>query len=323
MVGNIAGIVKLYLVIAVLLGRLPAAKSQSGVGSQPKLFLPGIVSTGLNERDMAISPDARDMYYTIQAPRLSFSTIVHRVYRNNKCGNAEIAFFSGQYADLEPEFSPDGKRLFFVSNRPLMGDSGTKDYDIWYVEKNSSGWGTPVNAGPEVNSADNEFYPSITTDGSVYFTAIRPDTLGQEDIYKSKWTGNQFMKPENIGPVVNSRNDEFNAFVDPLERFIIFSVEGDAEGYIGRGDLYISYRPKDGNWGKPVNLGPAINTNRLDYCPFVHNGILYFTSERVEPVYKKDRVKLSFGEVINKLNRAGNGFGDIWSIPVSKILNMK
>ena len=313
----------LFLVTTVLFCSQHAAESQSGVGSQPKLFLPGLVSTGLNERDMAISPDGKDMYYTIQAPRLSFSTIVHRIYRNNKWGNAEIAFFSGQYADLEPAFSPDGKRLFFVSNRPLMGDSGTKDYDIWYVEKKSSGWGTPVNAGPEVNSADNEFYPSITTDGSLYFTAIRPDTLGQEDIYKSKWSGNKFMKPENIGPVVNSRHDEFNAFVDPMERYIIFSVEGDREGYIGRGDLYISYRQGDGNWDEPVNLGPAINTNRLDYCPFVHKGILYFTSERVENVYKKNGAKLLLGEVVNRLNSAGNGFGDIWFIPVNKILKLK
>ena len=47
---------------------------------QPEVFLPGKVSSGLNERDMAISPDGKKMYYTIQSPRAGVSVIVQRTW---------------------------------------------------------------------------------------------------------------------------------------------------------------------------------------------------------------------------------------------------
>ncbi len=307
-----------YLLIILLSGNWFFGFSQANSTIWPTIFMPGIVSTGYNERDMAISPDGKEMFYTIQSPRLSFSVIVHRIFKNNKWGDAEVAPFSGQYADWEAAFSPDGNKLFFVSNRPLTDSGKIKDFDIWYVQRRAKGWSAPVNAGNKVNSEKNEFYPSVTKDGSIYFTAERKDVLGKEDIYKSKWMNDKFEEPVNIGPAVNSALDEFNAFVDPDERYIIFSAEG-GEGDLGRGDLYISYRKTDNNWTKPKNLGPSINSSRLDYCPFVYKNTLYFTSERVVTVYKAGR-KLSYQQARSKLNQWGNGFGDIYYIPVSDIV---
>src|SRR3954471_6772164 len=83
----------------------------------PKIYLPNIVSSGYNERDMAISPDGTEMFYTIQALRSGIRVIVHRSVADG-WKNGETAPFSGQYSDLEPAFSPDGKKLFFASNRP-------------------------------------------------------------------------------------------------------------------------------------------------------------------------------------------------------------
>ena len=187
----------------------------------PEVFLPDVVSTGLNERDMAIAPDGKEMFYTIQAPRNGLSVIVHRLSQAGQWGDIEVASFSGQFSDLEAAFSPDGKKLFFVSNRPLKAGGAIKDYDIWYVEKNLKGWSEPMNAGGEINSTEDEYYPSVTSDGSIYFTAVRPDALGKDDIYKSQWFNNQFQRPKNIGPGVNSALSEFNAFIDPDEVYIL------------------------------------------------------------------------------------------------------
>ena len=78
--------------------------------SIPKVFQPDKVSVGYNERDMAISPDGKEMFYTLLASRNVFSVIVHRKLVNGKWTDAEVATFSGQYPDLEPAFSPDGKK---------------------------------------------------------------------------------------------------------------------------------------------------------------------------------------------------------------------
>ena len=51
---------------------------------------------------------------------------------------------------------------------------------------------------------------------------------------------------------------------------------------MGSGDLYISWKQADGSWGKSQNLGPEVNSSRMDYCPFVDaDGVLYFTSKRI------------------------------------------
>ena len=295
--------------------------AQHGNDSLPHIFMPRIVSTGHNERDMAISPDGKEMYYTVQSPRLFFSAIVHRSWRNNKWTAAEVAPFSGKNQDLEPAFSPDGKRLFFVSDRPLKEGVKAKDFDIWYMEKTPGGWSDPINAGPDVNTSGNEFYPSVTLDGSIYFTAMRADTLGMGDIYKSSWRNGAFQVPVNLGPGVNSAFDEYNAFIDPQERYILFSVEGDISGYMGRGDLCISYHNADGTWTKAEDLGPKINSDRLDYCPFVFRDTFYFTSEKITPIYRKE--KLSMKSVNDRLDGPGNGYGDIYYIPLSLVLDKR
>jgi hypothetical protein len=280
------------------------------------VFLPGIVSTGYNERDMTIAPDGLEMFYTVQAPRAALSVIITRTQKNGKWSEARVAPFSGQFSDLEAAYSYDGKRLFFVSNRPLNDSGSIKDYDIWFVDKTAEGWSSPVNAGSTINSAADEFYPSITMEGSIYFTAQLPDALGKEDIYKSQWINNQFQKPVNIGTGVNSKLDEFNAFVDPLERYIIFGSEG-GEGDLGRGDLYISYRSEAGTWSKAKNMGAPVNSSRLDYCPYVYKDNLYFTSERPQPT----TTLRSYTDVKNRLDSWGNGWGDVYSISLKSVLN--
>ncbi len=281
----------------------------------PKVYMPNLVSSGYNERDLAISPDGSEMFYTIQALRSGVSVIIRRTSAD-QWKSAEVASFSGQYSDLEPAFSPDGKRLFFSSNRPTHAGAQKTDFDIWYVEKNGKSWSEPIHGGNLINSSEDEWYPSVTEDGSVYFTGVRSDVLGKEDIYRSQWKDGKFETPVNIGPVVNSKLDEFNAYVDPKEKYILFSAEG-GEGDLGRGDLYVSHRNNDGSWTKPRNLGPTVNSNRLDYCPFVYKDVFYFTSDRPGPARTG---RMNFQEIKAKLDTWGNGWGDIYSMPAALVL---
>src|SRR3954454_18539848 len=144
--------------------------NQEPPSDSAKLFAPGTISNEFGNRDMAISPDGNEIFYTMQHARGLISVIMHTKKANGKWSTPEVASFSGIYNDLEPAFSPDGNKLFFVSNRALTNEGKTKDYDIWFVTKENGEWVQPQNVGTPVNSEKDEFYPSITKQGDIYFT---------------------------------------------------------------------------------------------------------------------------------------------------------
>ena len=132
--------------------------------------------------------------------------------------------FTGNYRDLEPAFSSDGNRLFFVSNRPLHKDSiNPKDYDIWYVDKVDGVWSKPKNMGMPINTKAHEFYPSVTKNGDLYFTVEREGTVGREDIFVSRVKDGVYQEPTSIRGGVNTKYFEFNGYVSPDESYLIFS----------------------------------------------------------------------------------------------------
>ena len=69
----------------------------------------------------------------------------------------------------------------------------------------------------------------------------------------------------------------------PDESYIIFTAYQREDGF-GSGDLYMSIKDSDGIWAKAKNLGAEINSNKMDYCPYVDTktNTLYFTSKRSE-----------------------------------------
>ena len=107
---------------------------------------------------------------------------------------------------LEPFLSPDGRRLFFVSDRPLHDSIGVKkDFDIWYVERNKSGekWSNPKNIGKPINSDLDEFYPSISENNNLYFTMESPNGLGKDDIYFCRWNNGKYSDPVLLDENIN------------------------------------------------------------------------------------------------------------------------
>ncbi|HEV7621135.1 MAG TPA: hypothetical protein VGO09_05360 [Flavisolibacter sp.] len=274
----------------------------------PRIFGPGIISDGFDNRDMAISPDNKDMFFTIQYRFGPFSVIMHSKKEDTKWTTPEVALFSGNYNDLEASFTPDGKRIYFSSNRPLPGNEKRNDYNIWYVEKEGNTWGKPVNAGTIINSEKDEFFPYVTISGNIYFT--RDNDSAKDDIFCAEFVNGQFSSPMPLPETVNSKSYDFNAYVDPREEFLIFSSyqRGDDKG----GDLYISIR-KDGKWQTARNLGNDINSPNLDYSPFVSydRKYLFFTSRRMLinfPLTGKKNIK----EIKKILSGPGNGSEDIY-----------
>ena len=282
-------------------------------GSEPELFGPGIISTRRNERDFALSPDRKEVFYSYALPGFGLSVIIRMHHDGAFWSPPVVAWFSGAFNDLEPAFSPDGSTLFFVSRRPLDVNDSTNDWNIWKTDKKDGKWTAPLALKEPINGEGNEFYPSVADNGNLYFTAEnKNDTQGGEDIYMARWTGSGYAQPLNLGTGVNSKHPEFNAFVAPDESYLIFSSWGREDG-LGGGDLYISFRNGDGTWQEAVHMGQGINSDKLDYCPFVAapGNLLFFTSQRLEAAIT-DGMKKTLDEVMGLEDQPMNGLGDIY-----------
>lgn len=287
---------------------------QQPPGLEPVLFAPGIVSTGLSERDMAITPDGEELYFTASlGARSNFSAILVVRQVDGRWRDPEVAAFSGQYADLEPALSPDGRRLFFVSRRPLPGSSEQlESEDIWATDRQAGGWGEPYNLGEPINSPEAEFFPSITQDNTIYFT--RQGEGRTEAIYRARWLDGTYQEPERLPDVVNAAPTQFNAFIAPDESYLIVCSYG-REDSLGGVDYYVVFRTPEDEWSGPFNLGDRINTAEgQEWSPYVSpdGKYLFFMSSRatIENRYSPTRLRQSDLQRIHR--EPMNGNSDIW-----------
>ena len=284
-----------------------------------EIFAANTVSTALYERDMAILPSGDMIIYTLGNHKQTRRCLVAVEKMKNGWSTPEILPISGRFQDIEPFFTPDGNRLYFASNRPIDQDSSRSDYNIWYADKLADGWASPVALDTLINTKGDEFYPSLSSWGNLYFTATRNDGLGLEDIFLSENSNGTFQKPIPLDSAINSTKYEFNAYISPAEDLIIFSSYGRSDG-LGGGDLYFSTKSDNGSWMEAKNMGALVNSSKLDYCPFVdweHNNF-YFTSDRAAvPEHQLSSIK----ELVEISNHVLNGHGNIFRVSL-KSLNL-
>ena len=132
---------------------------QPGISQEVNLFT--AISTGLNERDLAMTEDGREIFYTVGHYTHKRRVMVHSMKKNDKWSEPEIVKWSGEYHDIEPFISFDGNQLYFASTRPIFGDSNRTDYNIWVCNKSGGEWGNPVPLDSMINTRADEFYPSL------------------------------------------------------------------------------------------------------------------------------------------------------------------
>ena len=313
------------ILLGVLLSCQPAPDTQqiisldlNTVPESVALFGENFVSTALYERDIAIAPSGDEIIYTLGDYKQSKRGLVAVTREMGLWSSPQLLSFSGRYQDIEPFLSPDGNRLYFASDRPIFGDTTRSDYNIWYSDRTNGEWVTPVALDSVINTRGHEFFPSVSLRGTLYFTATRQDGIGSEDIFKSVLLGGEFQTPTVLPAAINSKTYEFNAYISPEEDLIVFSSYGRADD-LGGGDLYCSQKDSAGNWIIAKNLGPLINSDKLDYCPFIDwkSRNLYFTSERV-PVEQK--VFGSVEDLRRMANSAYNGHGNIFRISLDRAI---
>lgn len=252
---------------------------------EPAVFAPGVVSTDREEYHITFTPDGRTAYWAVGDeffPISEQATIVTSTYENGAWSAPQVASFSGQYSDIDPFITPDGSRLFFSSIRPVDGVP-RDDADLWIVERTATGWSEPVHLGDAVNSPFEDLYPSVDEDGTLYLGSDRPGGFGGWDIYSSTPAAGSYGPAINLGPTINTEFWEFNPFVTPDGRTLLYTGLSYPQGF-GFGDIYVS-RQKRGSWTPGENLGPTINTELDEYHPALSPSgkTLFFVRHSYEP----------------------------------------
>lgn len=195
-----------------------ADRSEHGELSGIRLFSRDITS---NYHDATLSFSLEDnvVYFSSSNQKKGNKMVLDRsgnnnfkLYRaelveGNLVNKEELFFNSNNYSVGHPCISPDGKYLFFASDMP----GGFGEADIYYCEIYEDGkLSEPKNAGPNINTPGNDFFPFFSSENKLYFTSNGHQGFGGLDIYESEFSeGLGFTKAVNLGKVINTSYDDF------------------------------------------------------------------------------------------------------------------
>jgi Tol biopolymer transport system component len=238
-------------------------------GSIPQVFMQEGVDTPNNESALTLSPDGHTVY-------LADNYVIKISWKSDgKWTKPVVAPFSGKWHDWDPTLSPDGKRLIFVSNRPIDGADQTiahKSHHLWYTDHLSGDtWSTPKRIDSPVNMEGyNDYGPSISASGTICFCSRNREGDKKMCAYYAKWLGDHYDKPRLLA--LNGTSDVYDPFIAPDEHYIIFSSDN---------NLYISFRQGD-RWSPAQDLGPQINKGNWSGDPYVSpdGKTLYYAQDK-------------------------------------------
>ncbi len=223
---------------------------------RPEIFAPGIISTGMSESAIAISPDGNEIFYTVHAG--NSETIITTKLENGCWTAPEVAPFSGKYLDGFPAIHPDGSKLYFHSYRPLDESSQIADVvNIWVTEKKENQWSEPKPVGPPINGDGFVCCPSVTQSGTLYYSKKTKD--GGEKIYRSRFADGKYMEPEELPRQVNREKEQYHAVISPDESYLILPRE----------NYLVSFRDEHDQWSDLIDFGDVVNEMKSGGCPSI------------------------------------------------------
>lgn len=214
------------------------ASLKSGDEWQPRLLLDYPLNSGYNEGAQCISPDGHYLFFTLCNNDVGSGSC--DLYWSKRIGNRWSrprnfdAPVNTKFWESQPSIAPDGKTIYFVSNRP----GGYGKMDIWQTEMTEEGvFSVPTNLGPTINTEDDDSAPFIHADGrTLYFVSNGHVGMGGRDIFFSTRTDTGWTKPVNLGYPINTSADEINLLINASGTTAYFS--SDKDGGFGGQDLY-------------------------------------------------------------------------------------
>jgi len=196
--------------------------------------------------EVTASPDGLEMYWSDRRG------IIFSKVQNGQWTPPAVISFSGQGSpqgsipyDDNPVMSPDNKKLFFTSLRPIGFSTPNREH-IWYVERTSTGWGEPRPLPQNVNSVSGiHWQVSVTNDGTLYFHAV--NSIGKFKIYFTRLVNGVYTDPQEL-TAINNFGDVHLPFMAPDESYILFNEGAEVPS------LYISFKDRNGQWLSPQSI---------------------------------------------------------------------
>jgi hypothetical protein len=232
-------------------------------GDTAKIFAPGIISLdNRRETKIVFSPDCRECLIGIGES--GKRKILYAKQDSGKWSEFVPADFITNDRAQEPFFSPDSQSIFFTSHA-----------DIYVSTRINKAWTTPIKLVSPINSDSEEYHPTVTLNGTLYFCSKRD---GEYCIYRSKYENEKYSAVEKLDTTINSRYGAWDPYIAPDESYVIFtSIYPD--GY-GKQNQYISFHNVNGTWSSPRNLGSSINTNKVEYGSYISPDKKYYFFSR-------------------------------------------
>ncbi|HSI91696.1 MAG TPA: OmpA family protein [Adhaeribacter sp.] len=281
-----------------LLGNKPAAYENYKKGISLMPFNPGLANEYLTVADLffgqgdyKLAEEHYANFLKANHPRLQ-KYMPHAEHQLKNCRFAEFAMqhpvefnpkqMGGNINQFTYQYFPTvtaDQRYFLYTGRNAGQDS---DENLYISRREGAGWGSPVSVSPLINTPYNEGAGTISGDGKtlVFTSCDRPDSQGDCDLYISVLKGDQWSKPRNLGPTVNSASWDSQPSLSADGRTLYFSSLRRG-GSMGQEDIWVTRLQENGQWSGSTNVGPPINTPGKDLAPFIHASgtTLYFTSD--------------------------------------------
>ncbi len=169
--------------------------------------------------------------------------------------------------------------------------------DVFESVLTGTAWSTPERLNKNINTDGHESSSSYTPDGNtIYFVSDKEGGLGGRDIYTStKTLKGKWGEAINLGPVINTTEDEEGIFVHPDGKTIYFSSKGHQS--MGGYDVFKSiFNDSLKSWSKPENIGYPINTTDEDvfFSVSASGKHAYYSSVRADGFGEKDIYRVTF-----------------------------
>ena len=209
---------------------------------KPKTEFDGKFNQPYHDGPAAFSADSNSIYFTRsffgKAKREGiYKTNLLKIYYATKTNGewGEIKPFylnSKDYSVGHPTLSSDGQTLYFVSDMP-GGQGGT---DIWMCKREGEAWGSASNLGKTINTSEAEMFPTVTSDGTLYYASDGQPGYGALDIFKTKNVNGEWTTPINLHSSINGSFDDFSIAIFPGETNGFFA--SNRPGGVGSDDIY-------------------------------------------------------------------------------------
>ena len=190
--------------------------------------------TSLNDEGIAsITSDGRSMYFTrsLLADDKGGGTLI---VVSNRAGGTwsapqKVTIFKDSTISVgHPAITPDGTTMYFVSD----SKEGLGGKDIWRATYEGGEWKYIENLGKDINTPDDEMFPTVREDGTLYYSSKGKPGMGGLDIFKATPLKEGGWEVKNMGVPVNSPADDFGmAFAGKTESGYFSSNRNESRGY--------------------------------------------------------------------------------------------